>query len=60
MAEAAVSKPKSEKLASSVNWNPWLGVLMVLAIYILSQVVGLTVLIYPFLHHWSGSRSSNW
>lgn len=49
------------ELANEVRWNPWLGVLFVLVIYVLSQVVGsVVVLIYPLLHHWSGVRSANW
>ncbi len=44
----------------SVRWNPWLGVVYVFAIYIVSQIVGLVVLIYPAIHHWSGAKSANW
>ncbi len=50
----------SESRAPGVKWNPWVGVLLVLAIYVLSQVVGLVILIYPVLLHWSGPRISNW
>jgi len=43
-----------------VKWNPWVGVLLVLAIYVLSQVVGLVVLTYPILHHFSSASTNNW
>lgn len=46
--------------APGVKWNPWLGVLLVLAIYVMSQVVGLAVLVYPILRHWSAAKSSSW
>jgi membrane protease YdiL (CAAX protease family) len=46
--------------APGVKWNPWIGVLLVLAIYVFSQIVGLVVLIYPILRHWSAAKSSSW
>lgn len=49
-------KPESNK----VTWNPILGVLMVILIYIFSQVVGLLVIIYPVARGWSAKASSHW
>ncbi len=46
--------------APGVKWNPWIGVLLVLVIYVFSQIVGLVVLIYPLLRHWSAAKSSSW
>jgi len=43
-----------------VPWNPWLGVGYVLAIYVFSQVVGLSIIVYPWLRHWSSAASSAW
>ncbi|MHB1865117.1 MAG: CPBP family intramembrane glutamic endopeptidase [Candidatus Saccharimonadales bacterium] len=51
---------KGQKDNKAVRWNPWVGVLLVFAIYFLSQIVGLVLLIYPALHHWSATRSTNW
>jgi membrane protease YdiL (CAAX protease family) len=51
---------KEKSLSKNITWNPLLGVLLVLGIYVVSQVVGLVVLIYPLLMHWSSTRSSNW
>lgn len=59
MSKKNINSP-TQLSTETVRWNPWLGVLLVIAIYVLSQVVGLVVLIYPILHHWSATRSSNW
>lgn len=54
-------KPGADKpQGKNVPWNAWLGLLYVLAIYFLSQVVGLSILIYPALRHWSSQTTSNW
>ncbi|MEI9913527.1 MAG: type II CAAX endopeptidase family protein [Candidatus Saccharibacteria bacterium] len=58
MAETEAKETKAPK--PTVKWNPWLGVVFVLVIYVLSQVVGLTTLLYPLLHGWSSARSTNW
>ncbi len=51
---------ETSQRAPGVKWNPWIGVLLVLAIYVFSQIVGLVVLIYPILRHWSAAKSSSW
>ena len=51
---------KELKLSKDITWNPLLGVLLVLGIYVLSQVIGLVIMIYPALMHWSSSAASNW
>lgn len=61
--ETKIKINKSEKTnlrAPGVKWNPWIGVLLVFVIYILSQVVGLVTLIYPVLNHFSAARTSSW
>ncbi len=58
--QAVEIKQLETSVAKAVPWNPWIGVLLVIAIYVLSQVVGLVILIYPAFHHWSGAQSSNW
>ena len=59
--EIANNKPKkTNQKSSGVKWNPWVGVLLVFLIYILSQVVGLVTLIYPVLNHFSAARTSSW
>jgi membrane protease YdiL (CAAX protease family) len=42
-------------------WNPWLGVVAVLAIFFASQIIGsLVVSIYPLVQHWTAARAENW
>jgi membrane protease YdiL (CAAX protease family) len=42
-------------------WNPWLGVVAVLAIFFASQIIGsLVVSIYPLVHHWTAARAEDW
>lgn len=57
---ANIDLKKDGQQAASVKWNPWIGVLLVIAIYIASQFVGLVILIYPILNHWTATRSTNW
>jgi membrane protease YdiL (CAAX protease family) len=46
---------------SSVNWNPWIGVVFVVVAYFTSQVIsGLLVSIYPALKHWTGDQATDW
>lgn len=45
----------------SIPWNPVVAVLVVVAIYFASQVIGgLLVSVYPFLKHWSEARANDW
>lgn len=44
-----------------VPWKPWWAVLFVALVYYGSQIFGgLLVSAYPWLHHWSASRISDW
>lgn len=52
---------KNKQLSDSIRWSPWMGLLYVVLIYILSQVIGLVILIYPiFIKHFSSKQTSNW
>ncbi|HVX57857.1 MAG TPA: hypothetical protein VHA37_09095, partial [Candidatus Saccharimonadales bacterium] len=52
---------KSEVAApavAKVPWNPWLGVVFVLAVYYASQLIsGLLLAAYPALRHWSHAQT---
>lgn len=56
--QAAVKVENAKK--SAIPWHPVLGVVYVVLIYALSQVVGLSILIYPAIKHWSSGQSQNW
>lgn len=44
-----------------VAWNPWLGVLFIVATYYLSQLTaGLLVYVYPLLRRWSLDETAAW
>lgn len=50
-----------DEVPGRVPWNPWLGVLFILFVYFASQMIGgLLVSIYPALHHWTQSQTSDW
>ncbi len=46
---------------SPAPWNPWLGVVFVVAIFFASQLfAGILVWIYPVLKHWSAAQANDW
>lgn len=45
---------------SQITWNPFLGVIFVIGIYVVSQLIGLVIMLYPALNHWSSKQSSYW
>lgn len=58
--DKSLKEIKNTDPSNEVTWNPLLGVFLVFAIYVLSQVVGLVIMIYPALMHWSTLKSTNW
>lgn len=61
MSKPVEVKNKAEVAKSSnIPWHPVTGVILVILIYVFSQIIGLAVLIYPALRHWSNKASSNW
>lgn len=53
-------KPENE-LSNSIRWSPWMGIVYVILIYILSQVVGLVIILYPiFIKHFNSKQTSSW
>lgn len=56
----ASAKPV-EKPISRIVWSPWLGVIVVVAVYFLSQIIGsLLISIYPLVKHWTASHAEDW
>lgn len=51
---------QDSKTNPSVTWKPILGLVYVILIYAFSQLVGLIILIYPALKHWSNKQTTNW
>jgi membrane protease YdiL (CAAX protease family) len=46
---------------TGISWSPWLAVVLVVAVYYVSQILAGTVIsIYPFLHHWSQAHINDW
>ena len=44
-----------------VSWSPWLAVVLVVAVYFISQIISqILVLIYPLIRQWSGVQSEVW
>ncbi|MGH7193740.1 MAG: lysostaphin resistance A-like protein [Candidatus Saccharimonadales bacterium] len=42
-------------------WNPWLGAAFVVVVFIASGIFsGVLVSLYPWLHHWSQTRTQDW
>ncbi len=55
--QKAGARPKLPR----VPWNPWLGVLFLIATYYLSQLTaGLLVYVYPLLRQWSMDETAAW
>jgi len=51
----------SDSSNNRVPWNPWLGVLFVVAVYYAAELLaGLLVIVYPGLHHWPHERILDW
>lgn len=55
-------KPKSTDSQSSlVTWGPAAAIIVVIAVYFLSQIMAAIILsIYPGLKHWSSAEAQNW
>lgn len=55
-------KPKDEaEKTSLVTWGPVAAIIVVFAIYLLSQAIAIILLsIYPGLRHWSTAEAKNW
>lgn len=54
-------EPESSKTVARVPWEPWLGIVFVIAVFYLSQIVaGLLVTIYPEVQQWSAARTNDW
>jgi len=50
-----------EKKHKKLPWSPFLAVVFVLVLYVLTQIVaGLLISIYPALQHWTGQRTTDW
>lgn len=62
MKQSISSKSKPAERAG-LPWNPWLGLLLVVGIYLLAEVstlvVGLITAIWPIVEHWSKSSINN-
>ncbi len=55
------SSQSTHELGNSIKWSAWMGVIYVVLIYILSQVVGMIVLIYPiFIKHFNSKQVNSW
>lgn len=58
----SVASSETDVAAKSViRWSPWLAVVFVIAVYLLSQIVGgILISIYPGLKHWSSDQTNDW
>jgi len=60
MSNASSSQPVTNQ-AAKILWNPWLGVIYVVAVYYVSQLLsGVVISIYPGLKHWTNSQALSW
>ena len=55
------AETENSELMRAPNWLAWLAIIVVAAVYYLSQIISsLAVSIYPIVHHWSIERANNW
>ena len=55
------AEPPSMANVPKVPWNPWLGVIFVVLIFLGSEVLGsLLTSLYPVARHWSNQQTTNW
>ncbi len=66
LSEADPQKAPAEVMAKAaavevVPWRPWPGVIYVLLVFYAAQIFGwLIISVYPAIHHWSDSQSTDW
>lgn len=52
---------KTSKTASPLPWNPWAGVVFILAVFFGAQLLaGVLIGLYPLARHWSTDVADNW
>jgi len=53
--------PPKEDDNLSIPWNPWLGLIFVLLVFVGSEILGsLLVSLYPLSRHWSSQQATDW
>jgi membrane protease YdiL (CAAX protease family) len=61
MARSDTQPAAAAPAIAKVPWNPWLGVLFILAVFYAAQfLASFVVEIYPLANHWSSERSLDW
>jgi hypothetical protein len=56
-----MSKLLSNERDPEIKWNPWLGVLYAILVFVVAQVLGLVIIIYPLIiRHWTLKQTLNW
>ncbi len=54
-------KQEPEKQSSVVTWGPAASIIVVIAIYVVAQIIALFVVnLYPLVRHWDSAQASSW
>lgn len=52
---------KTDKSDKGITWHWWIAIIIVVLVYLLAQYIGAQLaIIYPYLKHWSGARTTSW
>jgi membrane protease YdiL (CAAX protease family) len=61
MGTIETTQPETKSKIARIPWNPWLGVLYVILVYVASQIAAaLLISIYPSLRHWTNAEANDW
>jgi membrane protease YdiL (CAAX protease family) len=61
MSKDSSDKPAVKPAANSVPWNPWLGFLFGILVFIAAQITaGILISLYPVIRGWTSAQAVNW